>query len=118
MKTGYWIAGLALILAVCVAVSVWVLLPGETAETVEIWSDGEFLYSLPLSVDTQLRIDSKQGSNTITIADGKIAVTQADCPDHYCMDRGYCNGGAQIVCLPNRLVIKFVAPQEIDGVVG
>ena len=118
MKTGYWIAGLALILAVCVAVSVWVLLPGETAETVEIWSDGEFLYSLPLSVDTQLRIDSKQGRNTITIADGKIAVTQADCPDHYCMDRGYCNGGAQIVCLPNRLVIKFVAPQEIDGVVG
>ena len=118
MKTGYWIAGLALILAVCVAVSVWVLLPGEAAETVEIWSDGEFLYSLPLSVDTQLRIDSKQGSKTITIADGKIAVTQADCPDHYCKDRGYCNGGAQIVCLPNRLVIKFVAPQEIDGVVG
>ena len=118
VKTGYWIAGLALILAVCVAFSVWILMPGEAAEMVEIWSDGEFLYSLPLSVDTQLRIDSEQGSNTITVKDGKIAVTQADCPDHYCMDRGYCNGGAQIVCLPNRLVIKFVAPQEIDGVVG
>jgi len=118
LKTGYWIGILTLILAVCVALSVWVLLPGEGAEMVEIWSDGEFLYSLPLSVDAQLRIDSENGSNTITIADGKIAVTQADCPDHYCMDRGYCNGGAQIVCLPNRLVIKFVAPQEIDGVVG
>ena len=93
-------------------------MPGEAAEMVEIWSDGEFLYSLPLSVDTQLRIDSEQGSNTITVKDGKIAVTQADCPDHYCMDRGFCDGGAQIVCLPNRLVIKFVAPQEIDGVVG
>ena len=118
MKTGYWIGALALILAVCAVLSLWVLLPGEAAETVEIWSDGEFLYSLPLSVDTQLRIDSEQGSNTITIRDGKIAVTQADCPDHYCMDRGFCDGGAQIVCLPNRLVIKFVAPQEIDGVVG
>ena len=93
-------------------------MPGEAAEMVEIWSDGEFLYSLPLSVDTQLRIDSEQGSNTISVKDGKIAVTQADCPDHYCMDRGFCDGGAQIVCLPNRLVIKFVAPQEIDGVVG
>ena len=118
MKTGYWIGILALILAVSVAFSVWVLMPGEAAEMVEIWSDGEFLYSLPLSVDTQLRIDSEQGSNTITVKDGKIAVTQADCPDHYCMDRGFCDGGAQIVCLPNRLVIKFVAPQEIDGVVG
>ena len=93
-------------------------MPGEAAEMVEIWSDGEFLYSLPLSVDTQMRIDSEQGSNTISVKDGKIAVTQADCPDHYCMDRGFCDGGAQIVCLPNRLVIKFVAPQEIDGVVG
>jgi hypothetical protein len=65
-----------------------------------------------------MRIDSEQGSNTISVKDGKIAVTQADCPDHYCMDRGFCDGGAQIVCLPNRLVIKFVAPQEIDGVVG
>ena len=93
-------------------------MPGEAAEMVEIWSDGEFLYSLRLSVDTQMRIDSEQGSNTISVKDGKIAVTQADCPDHYCMDRGFCDGGAQIVCLPNRLVIKFVAPQEIDGVVG
>ena len=118
MKTGYWIVGLALILAVCVAASVWVLLPGEAAETVEIWSDGEFLYSLPLSVDTQLRIDSKQGSNTITIADGKIAVTQADCPDHYCMDRGMCSSGIQIVCLPNRLVIRFVGKLPIDAVSG
>ena len=118
MKTGYWIGILALILAVCVALSVWILMPGEAAEMVEIWSDGEFLYSLPLSVDTQMRIDSEQGSNTISVKDGKIAVTQADCPDHYCMDRGFCDGGAQIVCLPNRLVISFLGEQEIDAAIG
>ena len=118
MKSRYWITALALILLLCVGLSIWLLGGMEEAETVEIWSDGKFLYSLPLSVDTQLRIDSENGTNTVTIADGKIAVTQADCPDHYCMDRGYCNGGAQIVCLPNRLVIKFVALQEVDGAVG
>ena len=118
MKSRFWIIAIALILVLCVGLSIWLLGGMEEAEMVEIWSDGKFLYSLPLSVDTQRRIDSENGTNTITIADGKIAVTQADCPDHYCMDRGYCNGGAQIVCLPNRLVIKFVAPREVDGAVG
>ena len=118
MKSRYWIGLLALILAVCLGLSVWLLGSGENADTVEIWSDGALLYTMPLSVDRQLRIDSENGTNVITITDGKIAVTEADCPDHYCMDRGFCSGGAQIVCLPNRLVIKFVAQQEIDGVVG
>ena len=45
-------------------------------------------------------------------------LTEADCPDGYCMDRGFCSGGAQIVCLPNRLVISFLASEEVDFVVG
>jgi len=54
----------------------------------------------------------------IHIKDGKIGVTEANCPDHYCMHRGFCNSGAQIVCLPNKLVIRFVGAPEIDMVVG
>ncbi|MBQ5653356.1 MAG: hypothetical protein IIV28_00995, partial [Alistipes sp.] len=29
----------------------------------------------------------------ITVQDGKIGVSEATCPDHYCMKRGYCNSG-------------------------
>ena len=47
-----------------------------------------------------------------------MAVTEATCPDHYCMKRGFCDGGAQIVCLPHRLVLKFVGESEVDFVVG
>ena len=53
-----------------------------------------------------------------TLAGGKIAVTAADCPDGYCMDRGFCDGGAPIVCLPHKLVIEFMGRQEIDGIIG
>ena len=61
---------------------------------------------------------SQNGTNTVTVRDGKVAVTQADCPDHYCMDRGWCDSGTPIVCLPNRLVLKFVGKQTVDGAVG
>ena len=42
----------------------------------------------------------------------------SNCPDHYCMARGMCSSGTQIVCLPNGLIIQFLEAQPIDAVIG
>ena len=118
MKTKFWIALIGALLLICVALSLWLLWPREDAAYAEVWSEGKLLYTLSLSVDREVRVETERGVNVITVKDGKIAVTGADCPDHYCMQRGFCDSGAQIVCLPNRLVIKFVGEQEVDGAVG
>ena len=118
MKTKYWIIALAAVALLCGALSVLFLMPGEDAAAAQIWSEGELLYTLPLHIDRTVTVETAGGWNVITVQGGKIAVTEASCPDHYCMDRGYCAGGAQIVCLPNRLVIKFVGEQSVDSVVG
>ena len=118
MKSKVWVLILAAVLAFSVALSVALLMPREDATRAEIWSDGVLVETVDLSVDRVLTVEGKNGTNVVTISDGKIAVTDADCPDHYCMARGYCSGGAQIVCLPNRLVIKFLGKQALDGVVG
>lgn len=117
MKTKVWILGLAVVLALCAALSAWVLRPGQQALWAEIWSDGRLVETVSLLTDRVLTVESDYGSNVITVRDGKIAVTQADCPDGYCMARGYCDRGVDIVCLPNRMVIRFVAEQDVDGVV-
>lgn len=117
MKTKVWILGLAVVLALCVALSAWVLRPGQQALWAEIWSDGRLVETVSLLTDRVLTVESDYGSNVITVRDGKIAVTQADCPDGYCMAWGYCDRGVDIVCLPNRMVIRFVAEQDVDGVV-
>ena len=117
IKTRFWILLLGLVLVVCVALSIFFFLP-QQADRAEVYSDGVLLYTLALHTDTQVTVERGEGTNTITVQDGKIAVTSANCPDHYCMKRGFCDGGADIVCLPNRLVIVFTQEQEIDGVVG
>ena len=118
MKTKYWIAMLALVLVLCAAASVMLLSPQDGAARAEIRSEGKVIRTLDLAVDQEFTVATAQGRNVITVRDGKIAVTEASCPDHYCMDRGFCGGGTEIVCLPNRLVIHFLGEQEIDGVVG
>ena len=119
MKTKCWIFIICTLLILCIGLSVFLLWPREASTHAEIVSDGKVLYTVDLRIDQQLQIATEDGGiNMVTIQDGKIAVTEANCPDHYCMKRGYCNNGAQIVCLPNRLVIRFVGIQEIDAVVG
>ena len=117
MKTKYWIVLLAALLLICGVLSVVFLRPGQ-AQQAEIWSDGVLVRTVSLREDGEYTVESRYGTNVITVKDGAIAVTSADCPDHYCMDRGYCRSGMQIVCLPNRLVIKFSGRQGRDGISG
>lgn len=101
----------------CGGISAFLLAPGQ-AQAVKVISEGKLVDTLPLSQDTRLEIVSSRGTNVVTVQAGKVAVTQADCPDQHCVNRGFCSGGAQIVCLPNRLVLEFVGKQAVDGVTG
>ena len=114
MKTKYWIMIFAAIAAMCIWLSI-PLFTQEQARFAQISSRGQVVKTVDLTVDQEFTVD---GKNTVTVKDGKIAVTWADCPDHYCMKRGFCGGGADIVCLPNRLVITFLGDQEIDAAIG
>lgn len=114
MKTKHWILLFAVIIALCLGV-MFFFSPAENAAFAEIYSQGELVTTVSLAMDQQIDIG---GHNTVTVKDGKIAVTWADCPDHYCIDRGFCSGGTDIVCLPNRLVISFLGEQELDAVAG
>ena len=118
MKTKYWIILLAVILAACIGLSIPLFLPGEDARYAEIISDGQAIRIVDLNIDQEFTVETSGGSNTVTVKDGKIGVTAASCPDHYCMDRGMCSSGAQIVCLPNKLIICFQGAQDVDTVVG
>ena len=119
MKSKTWFLLLGLILALCICLSIPMLLPGEAAVLAQITSQGKVVKTVDLRIDQSFTVTTEDGGvNVVTVKDGKIAVTEANCPDHYCMDRGYCNSGAQIVCLPNKLVIRFLAEQGVDAVVG
>ena len=119
MKTRSWILIFALILIVCVGASFYVLSPGEASTHAEITSQGQVVKTVDLRINQQFTIDSENGNyNVITVENGKIGVSEATCPDHYCMKRGFCDSGTEIVCLPNRMTIRFLGPQEIDAVVG
>ena len=118
MKSKYWIIILAVILIISAGASFVFFMSSEDAAWAQISSDGEVNRVVNLGIDQEFTVPCPGGYNTIAVKDGRIAVIEASCPDHYCMDRGFCNSGTAIVCLPNKLVISFVGDQEIDGQIG
>jgi hypothetical protein len=119
MKTKYYVAILAAILIFCAVLTGLLLSPGTPATHATVTSGGKEIRTVDLRVNQEFTVTLEDGSyNTITVKDGAVAVTDASCPDHYCAKRGFCSGGAQIVCLPNGLVISFSGEPEIDAAVG
>ena len=117
MKNRYWIMLLGAVAAWCLVLAIVPALNQKTG--VAKVKSGNTAITVDLQEDQEFTLDAAGGGyNTVTIKDGKIAVTAADCPDGYCKDRGFCAGGLQIVCLPNKLEIRFVGETEVDGVVG
>lgn len=111
---------LAVALVLLAAVLVFLcFLPKGDAAYAEVYLKGELLHKLPLNRNTQITVVG-EFTNTITVADGKIAVTASDCPGEDCVGCGWSNAtGRSIVCLPNGLEIRIVSGQsDVDFVVG
>lgn len=87
--------------------------------TVTVSQDGRTLYTFDLSraEDQTLEIVYEGRVNTIEISHGRIRVKQADCPDQVCVEMGWLDSAAPIVCLPNHLVIAFTETEsDVDAV--
>ena len=119
MKTKTWIALLSAAFLLSLLGSFFVLRNRPDAARAQISSGGKVVKTVNLRENQQFTITAENGGeNIITVRDGKIAVTDATCPDHYCVKRGFCASGTDIVCLPNRLVIHFIGAQTVDAAVG
>lgn len=88
--------------------SIFVLRTPNT-DMVEIVQDGKVLYQFELSqVENQtVEVEYDGRVNTIQIQNGRIRMLEADCPDYTCIQMGWLNSSAPVVCLPNHLVIQY-----------
>lgn len=113
---------IAVILAV-VAVSAYFIYSPSQSDSVRVMVNNELYGEYTLGEDQTLKIGST--GVVLSISDGVASVIDSDCPDKSCVASPSITrssqGGASIVCLPNRVaVIKSASDgkKEADGVAG
>ena len=117
MRTKHWILLLGLVFVLLAGIVFYQQHSAKPAAAAEVWVDGRMYTSLDLAKDQVLRVESERGWNELTVSGGKISVTAASCAGNDCVRCGAANAGAPIVCLPNRLSIRFTDNHGVDAVV-
>lgn len=129
IKTKYWVACILLLLIVSVGIfayQVHLSNTGSDGVIAEVHINGELVRTIALSDVKEpytFEVEGNDGIvNVISVENGRICVSSADCPDELCVKQGWRSGGVTpIVCLPNRLVINFKNVSDngddIDGAI-
>ncbi|MDE5569453.1 MAG: NusG domain II-containing protein [Ruminococcus sp.] len=110
------------VLFICAVTASFILLTGSfmlfkksDSQYVLIVQNNEVIYKLNLKTakNQTMKIEDKNGGyNIIEISDGRIRISDADCPDKTCVNTGFLSGDVPIVCLPHKLVIKYSYENE------
>ena len=118
-QKGDWLAIAVTLLLAVVVFAVFLPRENQGSAMAEVYLDGTLIRQLPLDTPVTFEVAGDY-HNTITVKDGKVAITASDCPGEDCVHSGFVSAsGRSIVCLPNRLEIRVVsAPGDVDFVVG
>ena len=106
----------ALVLAMILTAGLWLPTLRSGGSFAQIWQDGKLVRQVPLSVNQTFQIHGDY-TNTVTVSDGKIAVTHSDCPTNDCVHMGWLRDGGAIVCLPNCVEIRLTGDTDVDLVI-
>ena len=84
--------------------------PGDI---LKITVDGTVWGEYALDENTVISVETELGMNRLVIANGKVFMEEADCPDHDCIRQGEIGkNGDMIICLPHRLLAEI---EQKDG---
>lgn len=115
-KWGDFLSAVLVLLAAAVLTGVLAINAFGTRQiTVQIHRDGQLIKEMPLSTDSVYTVEGDY-QNTVTIKDGKAAVTFSNCPGVDCVHSGWISeAGRTIVCLPNKMELRLTGQGEIDA---
>ena len=95
---------------------------GAHSRVAEVYQDGELIKTIDLNTVTapyEFTVNGEGGAyNVIRVEPGKIAITEASCPDKVCVHTGYISDSLMpITCLPNHVIIR-IRPGDTPGESG
>ncbi len=81
----------------------------EQGSKVRVTVNENKVFECSLSDTREETIETDLGYNVITVKNGNVYVSSADCRDGICERKGKINKvGESIVCLPHRLIVEVV----------
>lgn len=114
-KSDWYIIAVGLLLAVAIygGLKVQQMFLETDHKTVVVYSDGEPIDEVDISIDGVYTYTTDFGYNEFEVVDGEVKMVDADCPELTCLHDGpIAHVNETIVCLPNRFHLQVVGVEE------
>jgi len=109
LKRGDILLAAALLLFAAALFVVYFALPKDTGTAAKITVNNQTVATLPLSKNTTYTVRTDEGYNIVTVKDGAVSVSEADCKNQICVhSRAVSRAGERIICLPHKLTVVVV----------
>ncbi len=123
MKNRIWIIIFSAVIIVCALIYFLTIGSFSNTQYVGIYQGNLLIEKINLDTLTQdkkITLKGENGENVILVSNGHIKMLSAQCPDNTCVKHGELKkGGTPIVCLPNKIVIKWEnATEDYDAKTG
>ena len=116
MNNKRWLIFFAVFLLLCAAA---VFLMPRGGEQVGVWQNGELVCTIDPAVPGEYTLHYEAGETVILVDAEGVYVASADCKNQNCVRHGPLRrGGTPIVCLPERIVVRWMADDTLDAVTG
>lgn len=90
----------------------------KEGNTALVYYEDKVIMTLDLNINKEYTVEGYLGDVIIEVKDKKVRVKEEVSPKHLCSKEEYTSSSLKpIICLPNKIVIKVVDNEEIDGVV-
>lgn len=114
MKTRSWIIIIAAALLLSSAAAWYIAQARPNDALVGVYQNGQLVRTVDLSAVTQPYDFVLTGTGTcvVHVEDGTIYMLSSTCPDQLCVKHGSLGNGLPIVCLPNKVVIRWLSETD------
>ena len=111
MTNRIWIVVFSFVALLCLGIWLFISNVSSQSLVVGIYKDGSLVEKIDLNSVTgerEITLSGDLGDNVILVSNGRIEMKSANCPDKICVEHGELKSSSSpIVCLPNKVVIKF-----------
>lgn len=109
---------IVLLLIIIGGIFIFIGVTKKEGSIAEVYYEDEMVLSIDLNINKEYIIDGELGDVVLEVKDNKIRVKEENSPKHICSKEGFIGDSSRtLICLPNKIIVKIVGDNEIDGVV-
>lgn len=109
---------IVLLLIVIGVIFIFIGVTKEDGSMAEVYYEDKKILTIDLNIDNEYIVDGELGDVVLEIKNRKIRVKEENSPKHICSKEGFIGDSSRtLICLPNKIIIKIVGDNELDGVV-